>query len=56
MYAGVPIAIPVEVIPPDGMAALSAFATPKSVTSECAPDLRMLAGLMSRCTTPFSCA
>jgi hypothetical protein len=48
MYAGVPMAIPVDVIADDGMDALSAFATPKSVTSAWFPDLRIFAGLMSR--------
>ena len=45
MYAGVPIAIPADVIPDTGMAALSAFATPKSVTSACEPDREDIAGL-----------
>lgn len=34
------------------VALLSAFDTPKSVTSAWLPEMRMFSGLMSRCTTP----
>ena len=55
MYAGVPSATPVSVSvsPP---AALTARATPKSATRACPDSNRMFSGLMSRCTTPASCA
>ena len=56
MYAGVPMAIPADVMPVIGIAALRALATPKSVTSACDPCVRMFAGLMSRWMTPRSCA
>ncbi len=52
MYAGVPIAIPLVVMPTAGMAAEMAFATPKSVTTACEPLRRTFPGLMSRWMTP----
>ena len=36
--------------------ALIALAMPKSVTTAVPPERRMFSGLMSRCTTPCSCA
>ena len=36
--------------------AASALAMPKSVTTAAAPESSTLSGLMSRCTTPCSCA
>jgi hypothetical protein len=65
MYAGVPSAIPVEVsvsAAPSACSrrwsrdAASALATPKSVTSAIPPVTSTFSGLMSRWTTPFSCA
>jgi len=57
MYAGVPIASPTDVVPdPVGRAALSAFATPKSVTNAWLPSMRTFPGFTSRCTTPRACA
>ena len=41
---------------PDVVDALTALATPKSVTMAEPPDMSTLSGLMSRCTTPASCA
>ena len=59
MYAGVPIAVPSCVsVAPAGFAcaATIAFAMPKSATTAVCPESRTLSGLMSRCTTPCSCA
>ena len=56
MYAGVPSATPSEVSVEPFAESLTAFATPKSVTIACWPEMRMLSGLMSRCTTPCACA
>ena len=59
MYAGVPIPAPACVIEAfDALlcAAENAFAMPKSATTAAPPDMRMLSGLMSRCTTPCACA
>ena len=59
MYAGVPTAVPSCVsVAPAGFscAAAIALAMPKSATTAVRPESRMLSGLMSRCTTPRSCA
>jgi hypothetical protein len=40
----------------DARASLIAFAMPKSVTTAVPPESRTLSGLMSRWTTPRSCA
>ena len=56
MYAGVPIAMPLVVMPTAGSAAEMAFATPKSVTTACDPLRSTLPGLMSRWMTPRACA
>jgi len=62
MYAGVPTDVPscVRELSATGvsvvLAAVSAFAMPKSVTTAVPPESRTLSGLMSRCTTPRSCA
>jgi hypothetical protein len=56
MYAGVPTAIPTDVIPPAVVEADTALAMPKSVTSACPDASRMLSGLMSRWITPARCA
>ena len=53
MYVGVPSAKPAEVSVPDSV---SALAIPKSATTACRLERRMFSGLMSRCTTPCSCA
>ena len=53
MYVGVPSAKPADVSVPDSV---SALAIPKSATTECPLETRMFSGLMSRCTTPWSCA
>jgi hypothetical protein len=47
------MAMPAEVSPDMGNAALRALATPKSVTSAWAPCVRMFAGLMPRDYTPL---
>ena len=54
MYAGVPNAPPSEVTPwcSAFVAAVSALATPKSVTIALSPETTTLSGLMSRWTTP----
>src|SRR3982750_1364896 len=59
MYCGVPIEGPscVRVAPGAVIfAADKAFAIPKSVTTTLPPDSSTLSGLMSRWTTPWSCA
>ena len=56
MYAGVPSATPAVVRTCLPVASLTAFATPKSMTNACRPLNITLSGLMSRCTTPCSCA
>ena len=58
MYAGVPNATPTEVTPPRSLLldALSALATPKSVTIALPRLSKTLSGLMSRWTTPWSWA
>ncbi len=55
MYAGVPMAKPVPVnrSPP---AAVTARAIPKSATTARPPVSNTFSGLISRCTTPRSCA
>ena len=54
MYAGVPSASPSDVsaVPELPDEAVTAFATPKSVTTATPPEMSTLSGLMSRCTTP----
>ena len=59
MLAGVPTAVPICVSDaPSGRscAAAIALAIPKSATTADRPARRMLSGLMSRWTTPRSCA
>jgi hypothetical protein len=61
MYNGVPSEVPASVSVAFGpsplrWALLNAFATPKSVTVAAPPASRMFCGLMSRWTTPRSCA
>ena len=58
MYTGVPITTPNVVSPlwPSPVAAVSALAMPKSVTMPMPPVRSTFSGLMSRCTTPCSCA
>jgi hypothetical protein len=59
MYVGVPIDVPICVSVAPGAAirdADSALAIPKSVTVAEPPDMSTLSGLMSRWTTPRSCA
>jgi hypothetical protein len=51
MYAGVPTESPVSVSP-DGPAALTARAIPKSVTIACPDARRMFSGFTSRWTIP----
>ena len=59
MYAGVPNDVPncVSVAPVTWpRASLNALAMPKSVTTAEPPERSTFSGLMSRCTTPCSCA
>src|SRR5688572_24197513 len=56
MYAGVPNATPSDVRPEALPDSLTALATPKSVTRAWPRLTITLSGLMSRCTTPCSCA
>ena len=59
MYAGVPIDVPTSVsvaLSPAVRAAEIALAIPKSVTTAVPADSSTLSGLMSRWTTPCSCA
>ena len=53
MYSGVPISTPKPV---SRVVASSIRATPKSATMTRSPEIRMLAGLRSRCTIPAACA
>jgi hypothetical protein len=52
--AGVPVIVPCCVI--FSWARLIARAMPKSASTAWPPEKRMFSGLMSRCTTPRSCA
>jgi hypothetical protein len=52
MYAGVPNATPSDVSELSPVEALTAFATPKSVTTAWLSEISTLSGLISRWTTP----
>jgi hypothetical protein len=56
MYAGVPNAAPALVIVPLAPASHRALASPKSATTAWPVHRNTLSGLMSRWTTPCSCA